>query len=147
MKLLGYILAILFTLVTAFVTLAAANKSHHLATDIATITSQLGGSDLKLLGKTIDLPSTLRLNAGALIGALGGLAALVLLVGAFAKKRWVGGVSAITIGCAALTAAIYPHIDTGPADGAAPRLLAVIAIGLSAMAALGAYLATRPSRA
>jgi hypothetical protein len=143
MKLLGFILAILLLLATAFVTLAAANKSHHLASDIATITGQLGGADLDVLGKKLDLPSPMRLNIAALIGALGGIASLILLVAAFAKKSWVGAFSVITIGCAAITAALYPHIETGPADGAAPRTLALIAIGLAAVGALGAWLAAR----
>jgi hypothetical protein len=143
MKPLGYILAILMLLATAFVTLAAANKSHHLASDLATITGQLGGADAAVLGKKLDLPSTMRLNIAALIGALGGIASLIRLIAAFAKKSWIGALSVITLGCAAITAALYPHIETGPADGAAPRPMALVAIGLAALGALGAWMATR----
>src|SRR5580704_19326532 len=138
MKILGFILALLMLASTAFVTLAAANKSHHLASDLAAVTAGLDASDLKLVDKTIGIPSTGRLNAGALVGALGGLAALVLLVAAFVKKEWVGALSALTIACAAISAAIYPHVPTGPADGAAPRMLALVAIALGALGALGA---------
>ncbi|HEX4451589.1 MAG TPA: hypothetical protein VH143_11995 [Kofleriaceae bacterium] len=147
MKLLGFILAILLLLATAFVTLAAANKSHHLASDIATIAGQLGGGDSGALAKQLDLPSPMRLNVAALIGALGGIASLILLIAAFAKKSWVGALSVLTIGCAAITAALYPHIETGAGDGAAPRPMALIAIGLAAVGALGAYMATKRDRA
>jgi hypothetical protein len=149
MKIIGYLLAFLSLLATAFVALAAANKSHDLASELSKLLAQLGGDgghQLDVLGKKMDLPSPGRLNAGALIGAIGGVAAFVLLVASFAKKAWVGGLAALTIACAAISAAIYPHIETGPGDGAAPRLLAVIAIGLAVLGSLGAALAARERR-
>jgi hypothetical protein len=141
MKLLGFTLAILLLLATAFVTLAAANKSHHLASELSAVMALLG--DHADSAKAADIPSPLRLNIAALIGALGGVASLILLVAAFAKKSWVGALSVMTIGCAAITAALYPYIPTGPADGAAPRTLALVAIGLAVVGAFGAWLATR----
>ncbi|HEY1818254.1 MAG TPA: hypothetical protein VGG74_38195 [Kofleriaceae bacterium] len=147
MKILGILLALISLLATAFLALAAANKSHSLAHDLSQLMGQLGGGhELDVLGKKMELPSTGRLNAGALIGAIGGITALVLLVAAFVKKQWVGGLATLTIACAAISAAIYPHIETGPGDGAAPRLLAVIAIGLAVLGSLGAALAARDRR-
>jgi len=143
MKILGIILAVLMLAGTAFVDLAAANKAHKLANDIASLTQGLGADEAKMLAKEADIPSTGRLNGGALVGGLGGLAAIVLLVAAFAKKSWVKGLGGATVAAAALSAAVYPYIKTGPLDGAAPRTLALVAIGLSAVGALGAMLAAR----
>lgn len=144
MKILGFILAVLMLAGTAFVTLAAANKSHKLAGDVSEITKSLSSEELAMVSKNADIPSTGRLNGGAVVGGLGGLAAIVLLIAAFAKKQWVGALAAVTVGCAALSAAIYPHVQTGPMDGAAPRSLALVAIVLSIVGAGGALLASRP---
>ena len=144
MKALGIIFGLLLLASTVFVTLAAANKSHHLASDLAAVTQGLTADQLKEAKAAVDLPSGTRLNAGALVGAIGGLAAFVLLVAMFAKKNWVAGLGGLTVACAALSAAIYPHIETGPMDGAAPRSLALIAIGLGAVGALCAVLAAKP---
>jgi hypothetical protein len=150
MKVLGFILAFLMLASTAFVGLAAANKSHDAAKAISEITKGMSADDLKVLSKAGDvpaLPSSRRLNAGALVGGLGGLAAIVLLIAAFVKKDWVKGLGVVTVACAALSAAIYPYIPTGPTDGAAPRPMAVIAIVLAVLGALGALLAARPKSA
>jgi hypothetical protein len=146
MKILGFILAFLMLAGTAFVTLAAANKSHKLASDLAEVTKGMSADELAAVskGSGMEIPSTGRLNGGAVVGGLGGLAAIVLLIAAFAKKQWVKGLGAVTVGAAALSAAIYPHVQTGPMDGAAPRTLALIAIGLSIVGAGGALLAARP---
>lgn len=144
MKPLGIVFGLLLLLATSFVTLAAANKSHHLASDLAEVTRGLSADQLKAVSGSVDLPSGTRLNAGALVGAIGGLAAFVLLIAMVAKKDSVKGLGGLTVACAALSAAIYPHVETGPADGAAPRLLAMVAIGLAAVGALCAMLAAKP---
>ena len=145
MKILGIVLAILMLAGTAFVTLAAANKSHKLASDVAEITKGLSADQLEAISKGAgDIPSTGRLNGGAVVGGLGGLAALVLLVSVFAKKQWVKGLAVVTVGAAALSAIVYPYVKTGPMDGAAPRTLALVAIVLSIVGAGGALLAARP---
>jgi hypothetical protein len=144
MKILGFILAVLMLAGTAFVTLAAANKAHKLAGDLATATQGLSADELKLLSKEVgDVPSTGRLNGGAVVGGLGGLAAIVLLIAAFAKKQWVTALGGVTVACAALSAVIYPYVKTGPLDGAAPRSLALVAIALAVVGAGGALLAAR----
>jgi len=147
MKILGIILAVLMLAGTAFVGLAAANKSHKLASDLKEVTKGLSADQMKLVAKSTEIPSAGRLDAGAVVGGLGGLAALVLLVAAFAKKSWVKGLAGVTVGCAAVSAVIYPHVQTGPIDGAAPRSLALVAIVLSLVGALGAWLAARPKSA
>ena len=151
MKILGYILAVLLLLGTAFVTLAAANKSHKLAGDVGQLSDMMKGlSDAQkaqLEDKTGGIPSAGRLNGGAVVGGIGGLAALVLLIAAFAKKSAVKTLAAVTVGCAVLSAIIYPYVQTGPMDGAAPRSLALVAIGLSIVGAGGAFLASQPKKA
>ncbi len=146
MKILGYILAVLLLASTAFVALAAANKSHKLASDLAEVTKGMSDEMKTAISKEAGeaLPSGGRLNGGAVVGGIGGLAALVLLIAAFAKKDKVKVLGGITVACAALSAVIYPYVKTGPMDGAAPRTLALIAIVLAIIGAGGALLATRP---
>ena len=147
MKILGIILAILMLAGTAFVSLAAANKSHKLAGDISELTKGLSDAQLAAVAKEAGMPSSGRLNGGAVVGGLGGLAALVLLIAAFAKKDWVKGLGGATVAAAAISAVIYPYVKTGPMDGAAPRTLAFIAIGLAVVGAGGALLAAKPKTA
>ena len=144
MKILGFILAVLMLAGTAFVGLAAANKSHKLAGDVAEITKGLTDAQLEQIGSKAGIPSTGRLNGGAVVGGLGGLAAIVLLIAAFAKKSWVTGLAVVTVGATALSALIYPYVQTGPMDGAAPRSLALVGIALAVVGAGGALLASRP---
>jgi hypothetical protein len=144
MKILGIILAVLMLASTAFVALAAANKSFKLAGDLAKVTEGLTADQIKMIEKSGEVPSGGRLKGGAVIGGLGGLAAIVLLIAAFAKKQWVKGLAGATVACAAISAVVYPYVKTGPLDGAAPRSLAFVAIGLAVVGALGAWLAARP---
>ena len=143
MKIIGIILGILFLASTAFTDLAAANKSHKLASQISELTQGLSGEEAKLLSKEVDVPSTGRLNGGALVGAIGGLAAIVLLVAMFAKKSWAAGLAGAAVACTALSAALYPYVKTGPLDGAAPRSLALVAIVLAAIGAAGALVTSK----
>jgi hypothetical protein len=143
MKIVVIIFTVLMLVGTAFVSLAGANKSHKLAGDLAELTKGLSEAEMKSVAKDADLPSTGRLNGGAIVGGLGGLAALALLVVTFAKKPLVKAVGGATVACAALSAVLYPHIETGPADGAAPRSLAIAAIVMAIIGAGGAVFATK----
>jgi hypothetical protein len=143
MKILGIILAVLMLAGTAFVDLAAANKSHKLAGQISELTSGLTAEQQKMVSKSADVPSSGRLNGGAGLGVIGGLAALVLLIATFAKKDWVKMLAAVTVGATAISAIIYPYVHTGPMDGAAPRPLALIGLALAVVGAGGAFIATR----
>ncbi len=53
----------------------------------------------------------------------------------------------VSIDGAALSAAVYPYVETGPLDGAAPRSLALVTIGLAVVGGLGALLAAQPKKA
>jgi hypothetical protein len=147
MKIVAIIVAVLMLLATTFVALAAANKSHKLAGDVAQVeklTKGMSAQEQAAFDKEVGgIPSSGRLNLGAIVGGLGGLAAFVLLVVMFAKKSWAKGLAGATFGAAALSAIIYPYVQTGPMDGAAPRSLAIVAIVLSAIGAACATFAAR----
>jgi hypothetical protein len=142
MKIVAIIVSVLMLLGTAFVALAAANKAHKFAGDISELTHSMSDAEKAAVAKEADLPSTGRLNGGAIVGGLGGLAAIVLLVAAFAKKAWVNGLVGATVGCALVSTILYPYIATGPADGAAPRTLAIAAIVMSALGGAAAWFKT-----
>lgn len=147
MKIVAIIFGLLALLVTSFVALAAANKSHKLAGDLAQVeklTKGMSAQEQAAFEKeTGGIPSSGRLNGGAVVGAIGGLAAFVLLIAMFAKKDWAKVLAAVTVGAAVLSAAVYPHIETGPMDGAAPRTLAIVAIIAGAIGAACATFAAR----
>lgn len=147
MKILGYILAVLLLLSTAFVDLMGARKAHKLAGDLAQVTELTKGMSAEQKAafdaKVGDVPSAGRLNGAAAVGAIGGLAALALLVAAFAKKSAVRMFAVVTVGATALSALLYPFVPTGPMDGAAPRPMALVAIVLAIIGAGGALLASR----
>jgi hypothetical protein len=151
MKILGYILAALLLLSTAFVGLMGARKAHKLAGDLAEVSEMTKGmSDAQKAAfeeKVGGIPSSGRLNGAAAVGALGGLAALVLLIAAFVKKPAVKSLAIVTVGATALSAILYPYIQTGPMDGAAPRPMALVAIVLAIIGAGGALLASREKKA
>lgn len=147
MKILGIILALLMLAATAFVNLAAANKSHKLAGDIAEVTKGASPAELALIKKAAGIPSTGRLNGGAVVGGLGGLAAIVLFIAAFVKKDAVKTIAGVAVAFTAASALIYPYVKTGPMDGAAPRSLALVAIALVVLGAVGALLAAKPKTA
>ncbi len=147
MKILGYVLAVLLLLSTAFVGLMGARKAHKLAGDLAQVSEMMKGmSDAQksaIEDKAGGIPSAGRLNGAAAVGAIGGLAALALLIAAFAKKSSVKTLAVVTVGATALSAILYPYIQTGPMDGAAPRPMALIGIVLAIIGAGGAMLASR----
>lgn len=147
MKIVAIIFAVLTLLSTSFIALAAANKSHKLAGDVAKVmelTKGMSADERAAFDKEAGgIPSTGRLNGGALVGGLGGLAAFVLLIAMFAKKEWAKGLAGAVVGAAVLSAVIYPHVQTGPMDGAAPRSLALVAIVLGAIGAACASFAAR----
>jgi hypothetical protein len=146
MKIVAIIFAVLTLLATSFVALAAANKAHKLAGDVAQVeklTQGMSAQERAAFDKEVGgIPSSGRLNGGAVVGGLGGLAAFVLLIAMFAKKSAAKALAGVTFGAAALSALIYPHVQTGPMDGAAPRSLAIAAIVMGAIgAACAAYVA------
>jgi hypothetical protein len=151
MKIVAIILAVLTLLSTSFIALAAANKAHKLAGDVAKVmemTKGMSAEERAAMDKEVGgIPSTGRLNGGAAVGGLGGLAAFVLLIAMFAKKDWAKGLAGATFGAAVLSAIVYPYVQTGPLDGAAPRSLAIVAIVLSAIGAACAAFAARPKKA
>ncbi|HTL38410.1 MAG TPA: hypothetical protein VL326_35010 [Kofleriaceae bacterium] len=147
MKIVAIIFAVLTLLATSFVALAAANKAHKLAGDVAQVekmTKGMSAQERASFDKEVGgIPSSGRLNGGAVVGGLGGLAAFVLLIAMFAKKDWAKGLAGATFGAALLSALVYPHVQTGPMDGAAPRSLAIACI---VMGAIGAACATFAAR-
>ncbi len=147
MKILGYVLAVLLLVSTAFVGLMGARKAHKLAGDLAQVSEMMKGMSAQqraaLEAKAGGIPSPGRLDGAAAVGAIGGLAALALLVAAFAKKSAVKLLAVVTVGATALSAILYPYIQTGPLDGAAPRPMALVGIVLAIIGAGGAMLASR----
>ena len=147
MKIVAIIFALLTLLSTSFIALAAANKSHKLAGDVSKVmemTKGMSAAERASFDKEVGgIPSTGRLNGGAVVGGLGGLAAFVLLIAMFAKKEWAKGLAGAVVGGAVLSALIYPHVQTGPMDGAAPRSLALVAIVLGVIGAVCATFAAR----
>jgi hypothetical protein len=141
MKILGLILAVLMLSGSAFVGIVGANKAREAANDINQVTASLTDAQKAELGDNV--PSTGRLNFGSLIGFLGGIAAAGLLAVAFAKKPLVPTLAAAAVLLTVLSIAIFPHIETGPMDGMAPRTQAIVAAVLAAVGALGAMLAAR----
>jgi len=147
MKIVAIIFAVLTLLITSFVALAGANKAHKLAGDVAQVekmTKGMSAQERASFDKEVGgIPSSGRLNGGAVVGGLGGLAAFVLLIAMFAKKEWAKGLAGAAFGAAVLSALVYPHVQTGPMDGAAPRSLAIAAIIFSAVGAACATFAAR----
>jgi hypothetical protein len=63
----------------------------------------------------------------------------------FARRSWTLGFAVAAVAVTAISAAIYPHVATGPHDGLAPRVQALFATGLVVLGAFGALLAARRS--
>lgn len=147
MKILGIILAVLMLAGSAFVSIAGARKAKHLASEIHELTSTMSSKDKAALSSAVEVPSQGRLNTGAIAGWIAALAALALLIGAFAKKSAVPALAALAIGIAAASAVIFPHVQTGPMDGMAPRVQALVATVLAVIGAGGALLAARKAKA
>lgn len=144
MKILGIILAVLMLLGSAFVSGAGARKAKHLASELHELTGSMSASDKALLGATsIEVPSEGRLKGGAIAGWIAALGALALLIVAFAKKSAVPALAGLAVAIAAASAVIYPHVQTGPMDGMAPRVQALVATVLTVIGAGGALLAAR----
>ena len=144
MKILGIILAVLFLTSSAFVGIVGSNKARKLSHDISELTKGMSPEMKAAMQKEAgDIPSTGRLSGGGVVAIVGGLAALALLVMAFVKKDLVGKAAVAVVALGALSAIIYPHVDTGPMDGMAPRTQAVVATVLAIIGALGAWLAAR----
>lgn len=147
MKILGLILAFLMLLGSALLSGTAAHKAKHLAVEVHELTSTMSAADRAALGSAVDVPSEGRLKSGAIAGWLAALVAIVLLGAAFAKRSAVPALAALAVAIAAASAVIYPHVQTGPLDGWAPRMQALIATVLAVVGAGGALLAAARRRA
>ena len=147
MKILGIILAFLMLIGSAFVAYKGADKANKAKNDISEVTKGLSSAQIAAFEKQAgeSIPSTGRLGAGRIVGLLGALAAIGLLVVAFAKKQLVGAVAGAAVGLALLSALIYPYIKTGPLEGMAPRPQAFVATVLAVIGAAGAWLYAKKS--
>jgi len=143
MKIIGIILALLMLSGSALVGITGANKSRDAAKAISALTEGLSDDEKAEVAKLGDVPSSGRLKFGALVAILGAVAAGALLVATFAKKHLVGGLGAAAIAVTALSALVYPHVDTGPMSGLAPRSQALVATVLAIAGTVGAIMASR----
>ncbi len=143
MKILGLVLAVLMLLGSAAVSVLGARKATQFRAQISELTAGMTDDQIAAISKEADIPSAGRMRAGTIAGYLGAAAAVLLLVLAFAKKRAVPVVAALSLVLIALSAALYPHIDTGPLDGLAPRVQALVAGVLGLIGAAGALLAAK----
>jgi len=141
MKILGLILAVLMLSASAFVGIVGANKARQAASEINQVTAGMTDAQKAELGNNV--PSAGRLNFGGIVGFLGAIAAAGLLAITFVRKPLVPKLAAAAVVLTALSIAIFPHIETGPMDGMAPRTQAIVAAVLAAVGALGAMLASR----
>lgn len=129
MKILGIVVAILFLLISAFLSITDMNKSFDVDKQIAEVLGISHG----------------RLQFGAilsLVSALAALAAMVLLFVKRAKAPLAAG-AAVAIGLIAWL--VYPGFETGPLGGMAPKTQALYAFILAAVGAGGAFLAEKKS--
>jgi hypothetical protein len=113
--------------------------------EIAQLTDKMSDSDKAMLEKEAGeaIPSAGRLNSGGIVAIIGALAAFALLVVTFAKKSLVPMLAVGAVGLTAVSAAIYPYVRTGPLDGMAPRMQAIVALVLVVIGAAGAMLAAK----
>ena len=86
------------------------------------------------------------LEAGGILGVVGALGCVALLVVMFVKKPLVLKFAIGTLVLCAVAAIVYPGIETGPMDGMAPRPQMLLALGLGAVGAVGAWLASRQAQ-
>jgi hypothetical protein len=143
MKILGIILALLMLSGSALVGVTGAHKSRDAAKAISALTEGLTDAERDEVAKLGDMPSSGRLTFGAILGIVGAIGAAALLVATFAKKHLVAGLGAAAVIVTAMSAAIYPHIETGPTQGMAPRSQAMLATVLALVGVVGAVLASR----
>jgi hypothetical protein len=144
MKILGIILAVLMLTGSALVGVLGSNKARDAASMISQVEELAGARGGKKAAAVMgELPSSGKLKFGSIVGLLGAAAAAALLVMTFAKKNLVLYAAGAAVGLALISAVIYPHVPTGPTDGLAPRPQALLAAGLAAVGALGAWLASR----
>jgi hypothetical protein len=143
MKILGLVLAVLMLLGSAAVSVLGARKANHFKDQLSELTAGMSADQLAAISKEADIPSTGRMGAGAIVGFLSAATALALLVVAFAKKKAVPLLAVLAIAAVGLSALLYPHIDTGPLDGLAPRMQAFVAGVLTLIGAGGAMLAAK----
>lgn len=141
MKVLGIVLAVLMLSLSTLVGLLGSSKSFELGGQIAEVTEGLTDQQKEAIAS--ELPSVGRLEAGGVLSALGGLAAVALLVFTFVKKPLVTGAAAATVALCALAILVYPTVPTGPMDGMAPRTQAMVAAAMALLGAGGALLARR----
>ncbi len=144
MKVLGIILAILMLGASAFVGLAATNKAFDFSDKITKLTDGMSSSDKAAITKEIGSPG--RFKTGGILGVVGALGCVALLVVMFVKKPLVLKLAIGTLVLCAVAAIVYPGIETGPMDGMAPRPQMLVALGLGAVGAVGAWLASRQAQ-
>jgi hypothetical protein len=144
MKIVILIFAAVLLAGSAFVGFIGANKARDEAHKVSEVTGKLSADQLAMIEKETgeSVPSGGRLTAGSILGYLGGLAAAVLMVVAFANKQLVGKIGPVAIAVTALSALVYPYVHTGPMSGMAPRpqglvaaALALVGFGLAMLAA------------
>ena len=145
MKIVILVFAALLLVGSAFVGIVGANKARHLGQQMSELTGKMSDAEKELVEKQAgeSIPSSGKLNAGAIVGYIGGLAAAVLLLVSFAKRELVGKVGPVAVVVTAVAAAIYPHVTTGPMEGMAPRPQALVAAALALVGFGLAMLAAR----
>ena len=70
-----------------------------------------------------------------------------MLIVAFVKKPLVLHVAIGILALTLIAAFVYPAVETGPTSGMAPRPQMLLACGLAAVGAFGAWLASRSKSA
>ncbi len=151
MKVLGIVLAILMLLLAGLINLLGAGKAFEASDDLeqaVALVESMGGAKAAVeaeLGQ--EIPSTGRLDGGGFLALLATLAGLVAMVLLFARRKISPHAALACAALAGLTILVYPYIQTGPMDGLAPRTHGVIGLVMGGIAAMGAFLAARKSRA
>jgi len=148
MKIAMLLLALLLCAGALFVDLADTNKSFELAGELNELLDGMPEEARAAIAKEAGgIPSPGRLKAGGFLSLLAALGSVLVLVFAFTKKHLLGKVIGFALGVAALSALVYPTVATGPHDGAAPRVLALVGLGIvAAQAACMWFVASRPRR-
>ena len=141
MKILGIVLAFIMLGGSVFVGLAATNKGFDFSSKISQLTEGMDSSQKAAVTNETGSPG--RFKAGGVLGILGAIGCAALLVLMFVKKPLVIKAAIGTLVLCAIAAVAYPGIETGPMDGMAPRPQMLLALGLAAVGAVGAWLATR----